>query len=76
MNAVTKIIFLFALFTTAHSGLWGSCFCLAACHAGWAGCVAGTGGMAWASPAEAARVPEALKACSVGYAACVAACGL
>ena len=73
MNAVMKIIIMFALFNTAHSGPLAYGICQSGCNAVWVACVAAAGGVAGVSTGGAA-VPAAILACNAAQGVCMAGC--
>lgn len=73
MNAVIKIIIMFALFNTAHSGPLAYGICQTGCNAVWVACVAAAGGTAGVSTGGAA-VPAAILACNAAQGVCMAGC--
>ena len=73
MNTVIKIIIMFALFNTAHSGPLAYGICQTGCNAVWVACVAAAGGTAGVSTGGAA-VPAAILACNAAQGVCMAGC--
>lgn len=73
MNAVMKIIIMFALFNTAHSGPLAYGICQSGCNAVWVACVAAAGGVAGVSTGGVA-VPAAILACNAAQGVCMAGC--
>ena len=73
MNAVMKIIIMFALFNTAHSGPLAYGICQTGCNAVWVACVAAAGGVAGVSTGGVA-VPAAILACNAAQGVCMAGC--
>ena len=73
MNAVIKIIIMFALFNTAHSGPLAYGICQSGCNAVWVACVAAAGGVAGVSTGGVA-VPAAILACNAAQGVCMAGC--
>lgn len=69
MSAVTKILILFSLFSTAQSGPFTYIACTVSCGAAYAACVAAAGGIT-----AGTGVPAAVLACEAVYANCMAAC--
>ena len=73
MNAVMKIIIMFTLFYTAHSGPLAYGICQSGCNAVWVACVAAGGGVAGVSTGGVA-VPAAILACNAAQGVCMAGC--
>lgn len=72
MNAVTKVVILFSLFSTAQSGPGSYAACVAACNSLWFTCVLGVGGAAIFT--GGVGVPAYIAGCTSAYEVCVASC--
>lgn len=76
MNAVTKVVILFSLFSTAQSGAGSYAACVAACNTLWytcVTCVVGVGAaLAVFTGGVAAAAPIA--GCTYAYEVCIASC--
>ena len=73
MNAVTKFLILFTLFSTAQSGPLAYGICQTGCNTVWVACVSAGGGVAGVSTGGVG-VPAAILACNAAQGVCMAAC--
>ena len=73
MSAVTKILILFSLFSTAQSGPLAYAICQTGCNTVWVACVSAAGGVVGVSTGGVG-VPAGILVCNAAQGACMAAC--
>lgn len=73
MNAVTKVVILFSLFSTAQSGAGSYAACVAACNTFWYTCVFSLG-VALAVFTGGIGAPASIGGCTHAYEVCIASC--